>query len=88
MKIVEIYKLQNDGLQKILATCRLDVSGEVVCEGGGLFVENLIKDGVIDFSIPERNRLFPKDGVRFLEQLQNNFSSGYLMASGIIEKKD
>lgn len=83
MSKVEIYKLNNDGTQKIIVTCRL-VDKKVVCNGENkTFVNNLLEDGIIDYSLEGRKKLYPKDGLKFLEQLQYNFKSGYLNASEI-----
>jgi len=84
MKFVEFYKLQNDGSQQVIATCKLQ-NNDVVCEGDDVFVQNLTRDGILDYSNPQV-RLFPKDGFRFLEQLKYNFKSGYLNASEIKER--
>ena len=85
MAKVEIYKLQNDGTQTIVVACKLE-DNKVICEGEDkIFIENLIKDGITDYSGDERNILFPKDGLKFLEQLKYNFKSGYLNASEIKE---
>ncbi|MDO8663246.1 MAG: hypothetical protein Q7K28_00175 [Candidatus Wildermuthbacteria bacterium] len=86
MKYVEFYKIQNDGSQKIIATCRLNEDGNVECEGDPIFAANLMKDGIKDYSIPEKLPLFFKDGLKFLEQLKFNFTSGYLNASEVMEK--
>ena len=86
MALVEIYKIQNDASQKIIAICKLADDGNVVCEGDQQFVESLIREGVRDYSSQgEPKELFPKDGIRFLEQLKYHFKSGYLMASDIKE---
>lgn len=82
MKYVEIYKLQNDGSQKVLATCVLQ-KDTIVCSGEEIFVNNLLKEGISDYSQTSSKKLFPKDGVHFLEQLKYNFKSGYLTASEI-----
>jgi hypothetical protein len=83
MPKVEIYKLNNDGSQTIIATCALD-GEKVVCEGENkTFIDNLEKDGITDHSSEERKKLYPKDGLKFLEQLQYNFKSGYLNASEV-----
>ena len=84
MEYIEIYKLQNDGSQKVLAVCKL-VEGEVVCEGEEVFVQNLKNEGIFDYKSQSqpREKLFPKDGRKFLEQLRFNFKSGYLNASEI-----
>ena len=85
MPKVEIYKLNNDGTQTTIATCKLD-GDKVVCEGENkVFIENLEKDGITDYSGDERKIFFPKDGLKFLEQLKYNFKSGYLNASEIKE---
>ncbi len=84
MKYVEIYKLNNDGSQKVITICSLK-GNRVICEGNKNFVKSLEKDGIIDYS-NLREKLFPKDGLNFLEQLKFNFKSGYLNASDIINK--
>lgn len=84
MKYVEIYKLNNDGSQKIIATCSFK-RNQVVCKGNKNFVKSLEKDGIINYSNPPE-KLFLKNGLEFLEQLKFNFQSGYLNASDIKEK--
>lgn len=84
MKFVEIYVLQDDGSQKVIATCKL-VNDSVVCDGDGNFVRNLNVEGVFDYSMSKKQTLFPKDGIHFLEQLKFNFQSGYINASDIKE---
>lgn len=79
--VVEIYKLQNDGSQKTVATCRL-VEGQVVCEGNESIVVGL-KNGIVNYE--GEGRLLPSDGLVFLQQLKNNFRSGYLNASDVKE---
>lgn len=83
MPKVEIYKLNNDGSQIVLATCRL-VGSEVICEGDEVFVNNLKNEGIIDYSSAKRTKLYFKDGRKFLEQLKYNFKSGYLNASDVL----
>lgn len=83
---VYIYKLNNDGSQKVIVTCRLMDDNMVICEGDKIFVENLSKRGIKDYTvIPPLEKIFPSDGRKFLEQLKNNFRSGYLNASDIKE---
>ena len=84
MPFVEIYKLQNDGSQQVIAVCRL-VGDAVKCEGNEIFIKNLEREGILDYSQPQLQKIFFKDGLRFLEQLKNNFKSGYLSASEIKE---
>ncbi|OGZ09580.1 MAG: hypothetical protein A3D65_06940 [Candidatus Lloydbacteria bacterium RIFCSPHIGHO2_02_FULL_50_13] len=84
MPYVELYKLQNDGSQKVVATCRLD--GDAVrCEGDTVLVNNLMTGGIKDYDNPDETTLFFKDGLKFLEQLKFNFTSGYLNASEVKE---
>jgi len=85
MKYVEIYKLQNDGSQTVLATCRL-VDGVVVIEGDEKFASFVANEGIRNYSDIGEKRFFPKDGILFLEQLQYNFKSGYLNAGTIKEE--
>ena len=86
MKFVEIYKLQNDGSQKIIAVCKLAEDGGVECDGEKTFVDNLKQEGIRDYSKSAGEKLFPKDGLRFLEELRFNFRSGYLNASEVKEE--
>jgi len=87
MKYIEFYKLQNDGSQKVIVTCYLDEKGEVQCDGDSVLIENLKNKGIRDYSSQDKSgQLFFKDGLKFLEQLEFNFTSGYLNASGIKEK--
>jgi hypothetical protein len=85
MKYVEIYKLQNNGDQTIIATCKL-VDNTVLCEGDTIFTQNLQNDGIASYTNQSTQSLFPKDGLLFLENLQYTFRSGYLMATSVKEK--
>lgn len=86
MKYIEIYKLKNDGTQEIIAICSLK-ENKVVCQGDENFVKSLEEDGILDYSSSSSfKKLFPKDGLKFLEQLKFNFKSGYLNASDIKDK--
>ena len=86
MKYVEFYKLQNDGSQKIIATCSLNENDKIECDGDAVFIENLAKDGIKNYSISGKPALFFQDGLEFLQQLKFNFTSGYLNASDVKEK--
>ena len=85
MKFVEIYRTQDDGSQKVIAECNLT---EAVVEivGDPMLAMQLMYDGIIDYSAPGKKRLYPKDGVKFLEQLKNYLKNGYTNASDIKEK--
>jgi len=85
MKFVEIYKIKNDGSQRVIASCGL-VGETIVCQGEKVLIENLERDGIWDDSQTPPQKLFPKDGIRFLERLRFSFTSGYLNASEVKEK--
>jgi hypothetical protein len=81
-QLVEIYKLQNDGTQTVIVTAQLSGS-EVTFEGDPELIKSLAS-GIIDYET--RGSLLPTAGLRYLQQLQYNFRSGYLNASAVIEK--
>jgi len=81
-EFVEIYKTKSDGTQEILAVCRLE-AGIVKCEGDPIFIANLEKEGILDYTKKRGAKLFLRDGLRFLEELKHNFTSGYLNASEV-----
>jgi len=82
---VNIYHIDNLGVQNIAVTCKL-VNGIVEFNGDENLIKNLTNKGIFDFSSCTSRRLFPKDGQLFLEQLKNNFSSAYITASDIIKE--
>lgn len=84
MARVEIYKLNNDGSQRVIATCKL-VEDKVICEGDEKFVEHLSTSGIYDYSQTPLAKILPENGRVFLEQLKFNFKSGYLNASEVKE---
>ena len=84
MKYVEIKKLQNDGTQLLLATCTL-FDDELKIEGDQKFAQFVTEEGINNYSEDGSKKLFPKDGLLFLEQLQYNFKSGYLSAGPVQE---
>ena len=83
MSYVELYKLDNNGDQHMAAKFSLLDNGEIIAEGDEILIENINSEGILDYSNPDKPKLYPKDGLKFLEQLQFNFSSGYLNASEI-----
>lgn len=84
MKKVEIYKLESDGTQSVIAVCNL-AGDKVVCEGDVNLVANLEKEGIRNYLNETPPQLFPKDGLEFLKQLKYAFKSGYLNASDVKE---
>lgn len=85
MKFVELYETQNNGSQRVVAVCTLADTG-VLCTGDEVLVENLAQDGIWDDSQTPPQKVFPQDGIRFLERLRFAFKSGYLNASEVKEK--
>lgn len=68
-----------------MVTCTLDDNG-VTCVGEQNFVDSLNQKGIFDYTSTVDKKLFPKDGLAFLEQLKFNFKSGYLNASDVKER--
>lgn len=85
MKFVEIYKLQNDGSHRVVATCTL-ANRKVVCEGDEAFVKNLESEGIFNYLETMPEKIYPEDGILFLENLRFSFRSGYLNASKVREE--
>ena len=85
MKYVEFYKLKNNGNQIILGKCYLTQNNNVYCDGPDIFSNNLEKNGIKNYDQPNQTLYF-KDGLKFLEQLKYNFTSGYLNASDVKEE--
>jgi len=86
MKFVEIYETKNNGDQSIVLVCKLE-NGVVVCEGDELMKRNFDAKGIPDYGSEKREMVFPKDGIRFLEQLKFHFKSGYMNASDVKDDK-
>ncbi len=84
MKKVEIYKLNNDGKQTVIAVCNL-AGDKAICEGDENLVANLEREGVRNYTGGAPEQLYPKDGLEFLKQLKYAFKSGYLNASDVKE---
>lgn len=87
MAKVELYKLQNDGSQEVVVTCKLQDS-IAVCEGDEKIVANLTKAGIRNYDATPTTTVFPKDGMVFLEQLKSNYRSSYMNASDVIPEKN
>lgn len=87
MAEVKILKLNKDGTQKTIAVCRLE--GEMVtCTGDEDLVQDLMSNGITDYSSNPPKKVFPKDGISFLRQLRHHFKSGYLNATAVLEDKE
>lgn len=87
IKFVTILHTGDDGWQQAVATCTLLDSGAVECTGSdATLVRNLIQRGI---SNPNgHDRLFPDDGLLFLESLRTAFTSSYLRATEIQEQQE
>ena len=84
MQKVDIYQLKNENQQELVLTCKL-IDGVVECEGNQKLAYHLQNEGIKDFSTEDLTIIFPKDGLKFLEQLKNNFRSAYLSATDILD---
>lgn len=84
MKRVEIYRLTPQGTEELSAECKLQ-DDSVECTGNEQLVDMLNSEGITDHSQTTANKLYPKDGERFLEELKHNFKSGYLNATDVID---
>ena len=82
MKYVELYKLN----KRVTATCHLSEENVVLCEGDEVLIGNLRDQGIKNYEEPDGQKLFFTDGIKFLEQLKFNFTSGYLNASEVKDK--
>lgn len=83
IKYVEIYELQKEGVQKKVGTCSLRPdSSEVKCEGEDWLIADL-SNGIEDYLGGKGEKIFPKHGLRFLENLKIHYKSGYLNATDV-----
>ncbi len=84
MKYVEIYKLTNTGDQNVILKCFLK-DNMVVFEGEHIQLAKNLEDRGISDNEDKTLILYPKDGLRFLENLKYHLTSGYLNASEVKE---
>jgi len=85
MQKVDLYKLNDDGSSTVVATFKLE-GGVVIGEGEDKYVNITLENGINDYTNDSEEKLFAKDGLKFLEQLQNNFKSGYMQATEILSE--
>jgi len=86
MKYVRILELDNNGIQQLVAMCRLTDGGVVVCEGDPIIVQKLNEHGIRDRASDHSSEVVTVlDGERFLSALPHEFASAYLAASGVME---
>lgn len=87
---VELFELDHNANQKKIATFKL-LEGE----GGGVKIEGdnnhpvvggIMGEGIFDYKFARPGKLYPYDGMNFLENLKYQFRSGYLLATEVKKK--
>ena len=84
---VELYEIDRSEHQKKIATFRLlDQEGSVVEIEGDYHhpvIEGIMGEGIFDYKYARPGKLYPYDGMNFLENLRYHFRSGYLSATDV-----
>ena len=84
---MELYELDRDANQKKIATFKLldGESGVVEIEGENnhSVLEGIKWEGIFDYKYARPGKLYPHDGMSFLENLKYHFRSGYLLATDV-----
>ena len=86
---VELFELDRDAQQKMIATFKLlEESGVVEIEGNHdhPVISSVKCEGIFDYKYSRPGKLYPHDGMNFLENLKYHFRSGYLFATDIKQK--
>jgi hypothetical protein len=87
---VELFELGRDAQQKKIATFKLSGDGGNTVEIDGdqehPVVEGIKGDGIFDYKNARPGKLYPHDGMSFLENLKYHFRSGYLLATDVKKK--
>lgn len=87
---VELYELNPNAEQQKIATFRMneDEPGRVEIDGdhNHPVLENIKGEGIFDYKNARPGKLFPYDGLPFLENLKYCFRSGYLLATDVQRK--
>lgn len=90
MYFVDLFELDSQAKQKKIATFKMneDSPNNVETEGDQYHpvIENLRGEGIFDYKKSNPGKLYPNDGLSFLENLKYNFRSGYLSASDVQKK--
>jgi len=88
---VDLYELDKDAKQRKIATFRMqeDEPGKVEVDGdhNHPVLENIRNEGIFDYKNAKPGKLYPYDGMSFLENLKYYFRSGYLSASEVQKKR-
>ena len=84
---VELFELDRDANQKKIATFKLlDGESDIVevdGDHGHPVVEGIKGEGIFDYKYARPGKLYPHDGMSFLENLKYHFRSGYLLATDV-----
>ena len=84
---VELFELDRDAQQKKIATFKLaEEEGRIVEIDGDHnhpVVESILGEGIFDYKYARPGKLYPYDGMNFLENLRYHFRSGYLLATDV-----
>ncbi len=84
---VELFELDRNANQKKIATFKLvdGENGPVKIEGDyeHPVVRGIQGEGIFDYKNARPGKLYPNDGMSFLENLKYHFRSGYLLATDV-----
>lgn len=84
---VDLFELDHDAQQKKIVTFKLsEESGQAVeIEGNHNHpvIESIQGEGIFDYKYARLGKLYPHDGMNFLENLKYHFRSGYLSATDV-----
>ena len=87
---VDLFELDHNACQRKIATFKMDESrpGHIEIEGDEYHpvIESLRGEGIFDYKNFRPDKLYPHDGLSFLENLKYNFRSGYLSATDVQKK--
>ena len=86
---VELFELDQNANQKKIATFKLSDESEIVEVDGDhdhSVIANIKGEGIFDYKYARPGKLFPYDGMNFLENLKYHFRSGYLLATDAREQ--
>ena len=87
---VDLFELDHNADQRKIATFKFSESdgGDVEIEGddNNPILENIKGEGIFDYKYARPGKLYPYDGMSFLENLKYQFRSGYLLATDVKQK--
>jgi len=87
---VDLYELDKDAKQKKIATFKMreDEPDNVEIDGdhNHPVLKNIRNEGIFDYKNARPGKLYPTDGMSFLENLKYYFRSGYLLATDVQKK--